>query len=143
MKRKILTAGLAILIAFGLWVYVVTVVRPESSKTYYNIPVVLEGESILTGRDLMIVGGKNATVTMEVYGNRTDLDKINSGNITIVADLTRIDKAGEVELKEPVVVNVPMDVEVNYAVILDYVESGKEERNYEAERLWLPRSLQS
>ena len=98
MKRKIMTAGLAILIAFGLWVYVVTVVRPESSKTYYNIPVVLEGESILTGRDLMIVGGKNATVTMEVYGNRTDLDKINSGNITIVADLTRIDKAGEVEL---------------------------------------------
>lgn len=98
MKRNIWTAVLSILIAFGLWVYVVTVVRPESSKTYYNIPVVLEGESILTGRDLMIVGGKNATVTMEVYGNRTDLDKINSGNITIVADLTRIDRAGEVEL---------------------------------------------
>lgn len=98
MKRNIWTIALSVLIAFGLWVYVVTVVRPESSKTYYNIPVVLEGESILTGRDLMIVGGKDATITMEVYGNRTDLDKINSGNITIVADLTRIDRAGEVEL---------------------------------------------
>lgn len=98
MKNKVWTAVLATLIAFGLWVYVVTVVSPESTKTYYNIPVALEGESILTERGLMIVEGKDTTVTMEVYGNRTDLDKVNSGNITLIADLTRIDDAGEVEL---------------------------------------------
>lgn len=98
MKRKVLTALLAVVIAFGLWVYVVTVERPESTNTYYNIPVALEGESILTERGLMIVDGKDTMVTMEVYGNRTDLDKINSGNITLIADLTRIDSAGEVEL---------------------------------------------
>ena len=98
MKRKVFTALLSVIIAFGLWVYVVTVVSPESTKTYYNIPVVLEGESILTERGLMIIGGKDTTVTMEVYGNRTDLDKVNSGNITLIADLTRIDEAGAVEL---------------------------------------------
>ena len=98
MKNKVWTAVLATVIAFGLWVYVVTVVRPETTKTYYNIPVALEGESILTERGLMVVDGKDTTVTMEVYGNRTDLDKINSGNITLIADLTRIDEAGEVEL---------------------------------------------
>ena len=98
MKNKVWTAVLAALIAFGLWVYVVTVVRPETTKTYYNIPVALEGESILTERGLMIVEGKDTTITMEVYGNRTDLDKVNPGNITLIADLTRIDEAGEVEL---------------------------------------------
>jgi len=98
MKNKVWTAALAAVIAFGLWVYVVTVVRPETTKTYYNIPVALEGESILTERGLMIVEGKDTTITMEVYGNRTDLDKVNSGNITLIADLTRIDEAGDVEL---------------------------------------------
>ena len=98
MKRKIWTALLSAVIAFGLWVYVVTVVSPESTNTYYNIPVVLEGESILAERGLMIIEGKDTMVTMEVYGNRSDLNKINSGNITLIADLTRIDAAGKVEL---------------------------------------------
>lgn len=98
-NNKILTALLSIAIAIGLWFYVVTVVKPESTNTYYNIPVVLEGENILlNNRNLMIVGGKDATVTMELFGNRTDLDKVNSGNITLIADLTKIYEGGEVEL---------------------------------------------
>lgn len=98
-NNKIWTAVLSIAIAIGLWFYVVTVVKPESTNTYYNIPVVLEGESILlNNRNLMIVGGKDATVTMELFGNRTDLDKVNSGNITLIADLTKIYEAGEVEV---------------------------------------------
>lgn len=97
-KNKFLTAVLSVVIALGLWVYVVTVVKPESTDTYYNIPVVLEGESILTNRNLMIVEGEDTTVTMELFGNRTDLDKVNSSNITLIADLTRIYEAGEVEL---------------------------------------------
>lgn len=98
MKRKILTALLSAAIAFGLWVYVITVEKTDTTEPYYNIPVVLEGESILTERGLMIVDGRDTTVTMNIYGNRSDLRKINSGNITLVADLTRIDRAGEVEL---------------------------------------------
>lgn len=98
-NNKVWTALLSIAIAVGLWFYVVTVVKPESTNTYYNIPVVLEGESILlNNRNLMIVGGADTTVTMELFGNRTDLDKVNSGNITLIADLTKIYEAGEVEV---------------------------------------------
>ena len=77
-NNKILTALLAFAIALGLWFYVVTVVKPDTTNTYYNIPVVLDGESILAGRNLMIVDGADSTVTMELYGNRIDLDKVNS-----------------------------------------------------------------
>ena len=35
---------------------------------------------------------------MELYGNRTDLDKVNSGNITLIADLSKIRDPGEIEL---------------------------------------------
>lgn len=98
-NNKILTALLSVAVAIGLWFYVVTVVKPESTNTYYNIPVVLEGENILlNNRNLMIVGGKDTAITMELFGNRTDLDKVNSGNITLIADLTKIYEAGEVEL---------------------------------------------
>ena len=97
-NNKFWTAFLSVIIAFGLWFYVVTVVKPESTNTYYNIPVVLDGESFLTEQELMIVGGMDSTVTMELYGNRTDLDKVNSGNITLIADLSKIREPGEYEL---------------------------------------------
>ena len=97
-NNKIWTAVLSVIIAVGLWFYVVTVVKPESTDTYYNIPVVLQGESWLSEQGLMIVGGKDTTVTMELFGNYTDLAKVNSGNITLIADLTKIYEAGEVEL---------------------------------------------
>ena len=96
--NKFWTALLSLAIALGLWFYVVTVVKPNTTNTYYNIPVALEGESRLTELGLMIVGGQDTMITMELHGNRMDLDKINSGNITLVADLTRIDGPGEVEL---------------------------------------------
>ena len=97
-KNKFLTALLALAIALGLWFYVVTVVKPDTTNTYYNIPVVLDGERFLTERNLMIIGGQDSTVTMELYGNRIDLDKVNSGNITLIADLSKIYGPGEVEL---------------------------------------------
>lgn len=108
-NNKIWTAVLSVVIALGLWFYVVTVVKPESTNTYYNIPVALQGESLLlTERNLVIVDGKDSTVTMELFGNRTDLDKVNSGNITLIADLTKIYNAGEIEL--PYTYRFPGDV---------------------------------
>ena len=97
-NNKILTALLAFAIALGLWFYVVTVVKPDTTNPYYNIPVVLDGESILAGRNLMIVDGADSTVTMELYGNRIDLDKVNSSNITLIADVTKIYDVGVWEL---------------------------------------------
>lgn len=98
MKRKILTALLSVILAFALWAYVITVEKPEQTETYYNIPVALEGAGILSERGLMLVSGADTTVTMRIYGSRSALNKINSNNITLVADLTKITEAGEVEL---------------------------------------------
>lgn len=97
-NNKFLTALLALAIALGLYFYVVTVVKPDTTNTYYNIPVAFTGENILQENGLVIVSGKDTTVTMDLHGNRTDLDKVNSGNITLIADLTSIYSAGEVEV---------------------------------------------
>lgn len=94
MKNKIFSAFLALLVSFGLWLYVISVVSPGSENTYYNIPVNIQNESILTDRGLMITENKNPTVTLHLVGDRVDLNKLNSSNITITVDASRIYEAG-------------------------------------------------
>ena len=94
MKNKVLIALLSVFIALGLWMYVTTVVNTDHEQTYYNIPVVLEGESFLTDRGLMLTDGRNATVTLRLVGNRTYLAKLSSENITVIADLSKINDTG-------------------------------------------------
>ncbi len=94
MKNKILYALLSLVIAFGLWVYVITVVSPESEATYYDIPVVLNNESVLNDKGLMIVSEGNPKVTLRLKGNRSDLNKLKNSDITLVADLAKINDPG-------------------------------------------------
>ena len=95
MKRKLVYGLLSVLIAIGLWLYVVTVVNPEWEDTFYNIPVVLETEEILQERGLMLVSEEDPKVTLRLSGNRADMINLNASNITIRADLSRIYSAGE------------------------------------------------
>ena len=95
MKYKIWYLLLAVVLALGLWLYVMTTEDPDWSETYYNIPVVLENENVLRERGLMIVSGKQPTVTLKLTGSRSKLSKLNASNITLLADLSRIYEEGE------------------------------------------------
>lgn len=90
MKSKIISALLSVLIAFGLWLYVITVVSPGSSETIVDIPVSMLGESALDERNLIITSTSNTNVDLTLSGNRSDLVEVNASNITLKADLTNI-----------------------------------------------------
>lgn len=99
MKNKILTALLSLAISFGLWLYVVTVISPESEQTFYGISVELVGTSSLDERDLIIISDtKNLQMDLTLRGNRSDLNKLNQSNIVISADVSGIKQAGEHEI---------------------------------------------
>ena len=100
MKNKIWSALLSVLIAFTLWFYVISVVSPGSTETIYDIPVVFEGETVLTeDRGMMITSDtEDVTVDLRLSGNRTDLAKVNKGNITIKVNLARVYDPGQHEL---------------------------------------------
>lgn len=98
MKSKLGAALLAFVIAFGIWLYVIVVERPETEETFYDIPVVMDGESILNDRGLMIISGTNQTVNLKLQGYRKDLTNLNKANITLLADLSKITTAGEHKL---------------------------------------------
>ena len=95
MKSKVVRFLLSLVIALGIWLYVVTVVSPESEITIHQIPVLLEGESLLAERNLVIVSNKHFTVDLKLIGNRVDLNKLSSSNITLTADLSQITEPGE------------------------------------------------
>lgn len=94
MKKNILTFLLSLVIAFALWMYVVTVVNPEFEDTYYNIPVVLDGEGLLEERGLMITANETPTVSLRLKGNRSYLVELKNSDIDILADVSRISRAG-------------------------------------------------
>ena len=90
MKNKFGSILLSLLIAFGLWMYVITEVSPNSEQTYPDIPVKMEGETLLRERNLIITGMSSTNVDLTLSGNRSDLNELNSSNITLKADMTKI-----------------------------------------------------
>ena len=98
MKRNVLTVLLSIAIAFGLWLYVVTVISPNSDNTYHGVSVVLQGEAILEERGLMITTDQIPTVSLRLEGNRSELQKLNSSNISVTVDVSKIAEPGEHKL---------------------------------------------
>lgn len=90
MKSKLGAALLAALISFGLWLYVITVVSPDSTDTVYNIPIVFQNETALTERGLIITSDTDVSVDLTLRGNRSELRQVNSSNITLKVDLSRV-----------------------------------------------------
>lgn len=105
MRNKIISGLLSIAIAFGLWLYVITYVSSASESTFYNIPVVFEGEALLNDRGLMLSDKEDTTITLVLSGSRSDLAKVNSSNITVKASLTGIYEPGE---------NIPLTYSISY-----------------------------
>ena len=93
MKNKALAILLSAVVAFGLWLYVITVVSPESEKTYYDIPVVVQNKNILAERGLMIVSDE-PNVTLALKSDRTILNDLNESNINVIVNVANIEKPG-------------------------------------------------
>lgn len=92
-QNKFVLFIISLVVACVLWIYVVTVVNPEGTRTVSGIPVAFSGEDVLReDQGLVITGGKETTVTVEFHGKNADLNKLlqRQDEITAVVDVTRI-----------------------------------------------------
>lgn len=95
-KSKISSLILSVVAAMMLWLFVVTNVSQEDDRTFYNVPVVLSGETILGERNLMITNTSVRSVSLTLTGPRSELNKISSSNnLAVRVDLTGINDPGE------------------------------------------------
>ena len=99
MKRnKRLSMLLALAVSVGLWLYVVTVVDPNDTKTVYGVPVTFDNIEYLKENNLIMTSGQNTTVTLKFYGRRSELKNLTSSTVTATADASRINNEGEQSL---------------------------------------------
>ena len=108
-RNKVLTILLSLIIAIGLWVYVVSTVTPDDSQWVYRIPVTFTNEDgLFSDRNLVLASGRDATVNLRFNGKRRDLLKLNNTNVTVTADLSQVTVAGDWRL--PYTVELPETV---------------------------------
>ena len=111
MKNKVFTVLLSVVLAVVLWAYVITVERPESENTFYNIPVILDGEDVLKERGMMITNQSQQVVTLRLSGNRKELNQLKTTDrLAAVIDLSRIKEAGVKSLTYEV--DLPQGIEL-------------------------------
>lgn len=110
MRNKILSLLLSVIIAFAMWLYVITNVSTESVDTFNNVQVVFEGETAMAERGLMLTSGKTVSVSLRISGKRSDLQRVNSNNISVKVDLSKIYDPGDHELSYNII--TPGDVPV-------------------------------
>lgn len=115
-KNKITAILLSLVIAFGLWLYVVTNVSREAEYTIYNVPVVMEGEALLNEKNLMITSVSADDVDLTLSGSRSDLAKVNNSNMILKVNLGEISEPQEKKALEYTPV-YPGDVPTNALTI--------------------------
>lgn len=148
--RKVSSAILSLVIAFGLWLYVVNNVSKEDDITFNNIPVVREGESVLNEKNLMITELSSETVSLNLSGSREDLNKVDSSNMSVKVNLSNIEEPGEripltytptypatvantafeVTNKNPAVIYVSVDYRRTYEIPVNVKWTGTRSENY-------------
>lgn len=99
MKNKFFSALLSVIIAFGLWLYVITVDTPDFTDTVYDIPVTFANETVLNENGLILTATPDTTVDLTLSGNRSDVIKCDRSNITVKVDLAKVYETGEHELE--------------------------------------------
>lgn len=94
MKSKLSRVLFSLVLAFGLWWYVISAVSPGFTDTIYNIPVVLDGESALNDKGFMVTGMSVNKVALKISGNRSNVVRINADNTTVRVDVSKVNEVG-------------------------------------------------
>lgn len=136
MKTKVFYGLLSLFVAFGLWLYVIIAVSPESTETVRGIEVNLINEDALHNKGLMVTGSRGQTVKLQLEGNRSDLNKISLAMITVTADVSRLTTEGEDQAVYCRVTGIPDSVSWSLepsSIKVDVVERSESEIPVEVE----------
>lgn len=108
-SNKIVNIVFSVLVAIGLWVYVVGEINPETTGKYQDVPIRFINASVLAEDGLAIVDPGNAVVNVTLSGSRADMKGLKASEIDITADLSGLDKGeNKIELN----VSLPNDMKL-------------------------------
>ena len=136
----------AVFAAVLLWIYVMGVQNPELEVEISRIQVGYVGENaMLEERGLVLISGKDSTVSLTLRGNRNSLVRLKRENISIEVNLDSITAPGSVNMhytvllpesgitiidRSPSYITVKADKVVTKNVPVRIVTEGKPEEGY-------------
>lgn len=100
---------LSLIIAICLWAYVIGETNPTDTRTFREIPIVLQGEQTLEDNGLALLSVSAETLNVTLTGSRADINQISAKDISATVNLADAAK-GENQLK--IQIRVPEDVEI-------------------------------
>jgi YbbR domain-containing protein len=108
-NNKIVNIIFSILVAIGLWVYVVGEINPETTGKYADVPVRFINAEVLADDGLALVDPGVQTVSVTISGTRADMKELRVSEIDVTADLSDlVEGENQVELA----VSLPNDMKV-------------------------------
>lgn len=106
-KYDVLAKALAVLIAVVLWLYVVNVVNTDVDMNVRNLAPTFNGsEDLLNTYNLAITDQDDIEVDVVVEGARQDLIGIDSDDVQVSVDISKITEPGVYQLPYTVKLNV-------------------------------------
>lgn len=100
LNNKKINIALSIIIAIGLWLYVVGKINPEVHKTYSDIPINITNQNMLNERGYAILSTSDTTMSITLSGSRNDISNVDPKNIVARIDASNLKKGeNEVEVK--------------------------------------------
>lgn len=118
-KNKGFYMVLSVLVAIGLWAYVVGVQNPDSSGLVRNLPVTFVGTDVLESRGLMIVSGTDQRITLSVTGKRNAVLALDADTVSNTIDVSSITEPGQYSSEYQVSFNLPNNVPGNSLATTD------------------------
>lgn len=94
-SRRVLNAIFALILAVALWLYVINVENPSGRAHLRDLKVVLQGQSQLEDKGLMVTGLSQDEVDLRVTGRKKTLMKLSAKNVSLLLDVSGIEEAGE------------------------------------------------
>lgn len=91
LRNKKLLLLLSLLIAVGLWVYVMGNVDPDSTERIAGVEVHMQGVNSLEQQELHPVLNSPKVVTVTIEGKRSQVNKVKAKGLEAYIDVTTCD----------------------------------------------------
>ena len=98
LTSKLMLKIVSVIVAFLFWLVIINITDPTTSKTFYDIPVQILNENVITSANQVydIVDGDTVKVT--VKGKRSFVEKLKESDFTATADLSELSKVNAVSI---------------------------------------------
>lgn len=114
LTSKLMLKIVSLIVAFLFWLVIINITDPTTSKTFYDIPVQILNENVITSANQVFDIVDGDTVKVTVKGKRSFVEKLKESDFTATADLSELSKVNAVSI------NVKLNKESTSSVDVDW-----------------------